>query len=354
MQQIENKIQQGGRISKDDALQLFSMPLSQLAVLAWERKQHHSGNHVFYNRNVHIEPTNVCVNHCLFCAYRAPRGEFHAWEYSHDEIENLAKNALKKNITEIHIVGGVHPEWKIDYYLEILKRIRKLSKRVHIKAFTAEELSQMCKNANIPLHEGIELLQEAGLNSVPGGGAEIFDKSIRQKICPDKIDADTWLEVHKTLHKSGIPSNATMLYGHIETLQHRIDHLDRLRNLQDETGGFNAFIPLKYKSGNNQLSYVGESHVTDDMKTFALSRIFLDNIPHIKAYWPMIGKDNASISLAFGVDDLDGTIDDSTKIYSLAGSVEKHPAMSVEAIKTMARVAGLKAVERNSVYDIID
>ncbi|MGM0650029.1 MAG: CofH family radical SAM protein [Bacteroidota bacterium] len=354
MQQIENKIQKGERISKEDALQLFSLPLSKLAALAWERKQHHSKNHVYYNRNVHIEPTNVCINHCLFCAYRARKGESYAWEYSHDKIENLAKDALKKNITEIHIVGGVHPLWTIDYYLEILKRIRKLSKRVHIKAFTAEEISQMCKNANIPLYEGIERMLEAGLNSVPGGGAEIFDKSLRQKICPDKIDAETWLEVHKTLHKSGVPSNATMLYGHIESPVHRIDHLDKLRNLQNDTGGFNAFIPLKYKSGNNALSYLGETHVTDDMKTFAVSRIFLDNIPHMKAYWPMIGKNNASMSLAFGVDDLDGTIDDSTKIYALAGSEEKHPVMSVEAIKTMARVAGLKAVERNSMYKIIN
>ncbi|MFO7790019.1 MAG: CofH family radical SAM protein [Bacteroidales bacterium] len=354
MQQIENNIQRGDRISIEDALQLFSMPLSKLAMLAWKRKQHQSGNYLFYNRNVHIEPTNVCSNHCLFCAYRARKGETLAWEYSHDEIENIAKDALKKNITEIHVVGGVHPEWKIDYYIEILKRIRKLSKRVHIKAFTAEEISQMCKNAGISLSEGIVRLQKAGLNSVPGGGAEIFDNKIRQKICPDKIDAETWLEIHRNFHISGIPSNATMLYGHIETLTNRIDHLDKLRNLQDDTGGFNAFIPLKYKSGNNQLSYAGETHVTDDMKTYAVSRIFLDNIPHIKAYWPMIGKDNASMSLAFGVDDLDGTIDDSTKIYSLAGSDEKHPVMPVETIKNMARDAGLKAVERNSVYDIIE
>ncbi|MEA3449351.1 MAG: CofH family radical SAM protein [Bacteroidota bacterium] len=354
MDKLKAKILKGERITKSEGLSLFDMPLAEMAMLAGERKQHVSADHVYYNRNVHIEPTNVCINHCLFCAYRARRGESHAWEYSHDEIEKLAKDALKKNITEIHIVGGIHPEWTLDYYIEILNIIRKHSKRVHIKAYTAEEIRQMCKNAGISLSEGIERLQNAGLNSVPGGGAEIFDESVRQKICPDKIDADTWLDVHKTLHKSGVPSNATMLYGHIETPQHRIDHLDRLRNLQDDTGGFNAFIPLKYKSGNNKLSYAGESPVVDDMRTYAISRIFLDNIPHIKAYWPMIGKDVASMSLAFGVDDLDGTIDDSTKIYSLAGSVEKHPAMSVEAIKIMTRVAGLKAVERNSVYDIID
>ncbi len=354
MEKIKDKIVRDERITKAEALQLFDMPLSELAVLATNRKQHHSGDHVYYNRNVHIEPTNVCVNHCLFCAYRACRGEPHAWEYSLDEIEGLVKDALKKNITEIHIVGGIHPEWKIDYYIDILNIIRKYSKRVHIKAYTAEEISQMCKNAGISLSEGIERLQKAGLDSVPGGGAEIFDKDIREKICPDKIDAEGWLEVHKMLHRCGVPSNATMLYGHIEKPEHRIDHLDRLRYLQDETGGFNAFIPLKYKSGNNKLSYAGETNITDDMRTYAVSRVFLDNIPHIKAYWPMIGKDAASMSLAFGVDDLDGTIDDSTKIYTLAGSDEKHPVMSVEEIKTMTRAAGLVAAERNSIYEVIE
>jgi aminodeoxyfutalosine synthase len=354
MDKLKTKILKGDRISTSEGLRLFTMPLAELAMLAGERKQRQSDDRVYYNRNVHLEPTNVCVNHCLFCAYKARRGESHAWEYSHDDIEALVKEALKKNITEIHIVGGIHPEWTLDYYIDILKIIRKHSKRVHIKAYTAEEIRQMCKNAGISLHEGIERLKKAGLNSVPGGGAEIFDEPVRKTICPDKIDAEGWLEIHRMLHTAGIPSNATMLYGHIETPEHRIDHLDRLRTLQDETGGFNAFIPLKYKSGNNKLSYAGETPVAGDMKTYAISRIFLDNIPHIKAYWPMIGKDVASMSLAFGVDDMDGTIDDSTKIYSLAGSEEKHPVMSVEEIKTMARVAGLKAVERNSVYDIID
>lgn len=353
MDALKEKIQNNKRISTEEALDLFSLPLSELSVLAWRRKILQSGKNVFYNRNIHIEPTNICVNHCLFCSYRARRGDSHAWEYSLDEMEELARKSLKKKITEIHIVGGVHPDWDIDYYSEILRRIRKISKKVHIKAYTAEEIWQMSKNSGIGLEEGIKKLKKAGLNSVPGGGAEIFDEEIRKKICPDKIKADNWLNVHKKLHNLKIPSNATMLYGHIEYLEHRVNHLYKLRNLQDETAGFNAFIPLKFKSGNNKLSYAGETSVIDDMKTYAISRIFLDNIPHIKAYWPMIGKDNASMSLAFGVDDLDGTINDSTKIYSLAGSTEKHPEMSVDEIKDMINTVKLHPAERDSLYNII-
>jgi aminodeoxyfutalosine synthase len=313
-----------------------------------------NSDRVFFNRNFHIEPTNICVNHCLFCSYRARKGEPHAWEYTHDEMEEKAKKSLKKGVTEIHIVGGVHPDWDIQYYAEILRRIRKLSKKVHIKAFTAEEIWQMSNNAGLSVDEGLIILKKSGLNSIPGGGAEIFDSSIRKKICPDKIDTKTWLEIHSKVHNIGLPSNCTMLYGHMEQIEHRIAHLEKLRQLQDKTGGFNAFIPLKYKAGNNMMSYLGETSVIDDMKTFAVSRIFLDNIPHIKAYWPMLGKEIASMSLAFGVDDLDGTIDDSTKIYSLAGAKEKNPKLKVEEIKLMARSAGLQARERDSVYNLID
>lgn len=354
MKEIIRKTESGKRLTAEEGLELFNLPLSQLAFLAWQRKYKISSNLVFYNRNIHIEPTNICINHCLFCSYRARKGDSHAWEYSHDEMEAMAAKALKKSITEIHIVGGVHPDRDINYYAEILRRIRKLNKKVHIKAFTAEEIYQMSKNAGLSLSEGIEILQKSGLNSVPGGGAEIFDKEIRRKICPDKIDAARWLQVHEKLHEMNVPSNATMLYGHIEKPEHRIDHLLRLRDLQDKSGGFNAFIPLKFKSGNNKLSYAGETPVTDDMRMYAISRIFLDNIPHIKAYWPMIGKDNASMSLAFGVDDLDGTIDDSTKIYSLAGAEEKHPGMHSDELRDMAMSAGLRAVERDSLYNILD
>jgi aminodeoxyfutalosine synthase len=349
-QKLRDNVMAGKRISPEDALRLFNFPLSELALMADARKRHVSNDAVFYNRNIHIEPTNLCVNHCLFCSYRARKGDAHAWEYSHDEMESLAKQGIRRGITEIHVVGGVHPDWDIDYYAEILRRIRKLSKNVHIKAFTAEEIVQMSKNAGLSVENGLKQLIKAGLNSIPGGGAEIFDSTVRKKICPDKIDAETWLSVHEAVHNTGLSSNCTMLYGHMETLENRISHMSALRDLQDKTGGFNAFIPLKFKAGNNKMSHLGETPVSDDMRTYAVSRIFLDNIPHLKAYWPMIGKDNASVSLGFGVDDLDGTIDDSTKIYSLAGADEQNPGMRIDEIQQIARVAGLRAVERDSVY----
>lgn len=324
--------------------------LADLAGLAGIPRRRTNSNKVCYNRNVHIEPTNICKNHCLFCAYRASKGQAYAWEYSIKEISDKAKAALDRGVTEIHIVGGVHPDWDIYYYAKILQGIRKLSSTVHLKAFTAEEIRQMCDNAGLSIGQGLKLLIDAGLNSVPGGGAEIFAANVRQKICPDKIDANGWLDVHRAIHNAGLKSNATMLYGHIESIADRIDHMNRLRDLQDETGGFNAFIPLKFKSGNNKMSEVQEARVIDDMRTYAVSRMFLHNIPHIKAYWPMNGKDHASLSLAFGVDDLDGTIDDSTRIYSMAGSEEKKPQMHVEDIRHLIEAAGYKAVERDSLY----
>ncbi|MEA1873768.1 MAG: CofH family radical SAM protein [Bacteroidota bacterium] len=350
---LRDNVMLGKRILAEEAVRLFNFPLSELALMADFRKRKVSGDAVYYNRNIHIEPTNLCVNHCLFCSYRAQKGDAHAWEYTHDEMESLAKNGIRRGITEIHVVGGVHPDWDIEYYMEILRRIRKLSKKVHIKAFTAEEIVQMSKNAGLSVEKGLQQLIHAGLNSIPGGGAEIFDTRIRKKICPDKIDAETWLSVHKAVHNAGLSSNCTMLYGQMETLENRISHMLALRDLQDKTGGFNAFIPLKFKAGNNKLSYLGETPVSDDMRNYAVSRIFLDNIPHLKAYWPMIGKDNASVSLGFGVDDFDGTIDDSTKIYSLAGSDEQNPGMQIQEIEQIARIAGFQAVERDSLYRVL-
>jgi len=347
---LKEDIFSGKRISPESAGLLFDFPLSELALMADFRKRQVSGNLIYYNRNIHIEPTNLCVNHCLFCSYRARKGDAHAWEYSHAEMENMAQKAIKKGVTEIHVVGGVHPDWDINYYAEILRRIRKFSKTVHVKAFTAEEIVQMTKNVGISVEHGLKQLIDAGLNSIPGGGAEIFASKIRKKICPDKIDAETWLSVHEAVHNAGLSSNCTMLYGHMESVEDRVFHMLALRDLQDKTSGFNAFIPLKFLAANNSMSYLGETSVIDDMRTYAVSRIFLDNIPHLKAYWPMIGKDNASVSLGFGVDDMDGTIDDTTKIYSLAGSDEQKPNMRVEEIRKIADIAGFQAVERDSLY----
>jgi len=254
-------------------------------------------------------------------------------------------------LSEIHITGAVHPDRDIFYYGELLRKIRKLRPDVHIKAYSAVELDFMIRKSNMTVRQGLLYLKECGLESIPGGGAEIFDNTLRKYICGMKTTTTAWLKIHETAHELGIPSNATMLYGHVETLAHRIDHLERLRQLQDLTGGFNAFIPLKFRKLNNEMSAIGESSVIDDMRMYALSRIYLDNFPHIKAYWPAIGKKMAQVALSFGVDDLDGTINDSTKIYSLAGAEEKAPSMTVEEMNQMIREAGRVPVERDSGYN---
>jgi aminodeoxyfutalosine synthase len=252
----------------------------------------------------------------------------------------------------VHIVGGVHPNRDVNFYVDLLQNIKKAAPNLHIKAFTAVEIDQMCQMGNISIEEGLLKLKAAGLESMPGGGAEIFDEEIRAEICPDKTGSEEWLRIHAHAHKVGIPTNATMLYGLLENYEHRVDHLNRLRTLQDETRGFNAFIPLKFRRENNEYSRIKESTIIEDLKDYAVSRIFLDNIPHLKAYWPMIGKQAAQLSLGFGVDDLDGTIDDSTKIYSMAGGEEKPTASREELIK-MIKEVNLVPAERDTIYNIL-
>jgi len=262
-------------------------------------------------------------------------------------------NRLGDEITEVHIVGAVHPARDIHYYAGLIQAIRKDKPSIHIKAFTAIELEYMINKAGLSNMEGLSLLKEAGLNSIPGGGAEIFNDSIRDVICGKKSTSDAWLDIHATAHMLGIPSNCTILYGHIEQYEHRVDHMSRLRELQDRTNGFNAFIPLKFRSQNNELSWIGEVSLLEDLRNFAVSRIFLDNIPHIKAYWPMIGKQMAALSLSFGVDDLDGTINDSTKIYSMAGAQDTNPSLTSGELQELIFAARRTPVERDSVYNII-
>ena len=336
------------RLSADDALALYqSHDLGLLGALACFVKQQKSGNEVFYNRNFHIEPTNICIHHCRFCAYSCRTGDHNSWKATIDDVANIAKRYEKSGVTEVHIVGGVHPDCDAYYYAAMLQAVGKVLPEVHIKAFSAVELDYMFAKANVTDDEGFEILKRAGLQSIPGGGAEIFDETIRQKICPEKTGSQRWLDIHRAAHRRGILSNATMLYGHVESYPHRIDHLMRLRALQDETGGFNAFIPLKFRMANNPMSHVGEVTAVEDMKNYAVSRIFLDNIPHIKAYWPMIGKDMAQMALAFGADDIDGTIDDTTKIYSMA---DPKPVMTTAEMTGMIRTAGYQPVERDSLY----
>lgn len=351
-QDIAARVEAGGRLSADDALTLWrDAPLWRLGSLATARKRAVSGDKVYYNRNFHIEPTNLCVFNCKFCSYRRPKGSPEAWDMTMEQIEDKARGYVGRGVTEVHIVGGVHPEHDIYYYCDMIRRVKAILPEAAVKAFTAIELSYMIRKAGLSVGEGLRLLIDAGMDAIPGGGAEIFDEEIRARICPDKGSTAEWFEVHRAAHEAGIKSNATMLYGHVENVAHRIDHLLRLRALQDETGGFNAFIPLKYRNFGNSMSQIGEVAVTDDLRTLAMSRLVLDNVPHIKAYWVMYGKQTTEMALAFGADDIDGTIDDSTKIYSMAGADDTRPRMSVDEMREMVSRAGSRAVERDTLYN---
>ena len=259
----------------------------------------------------------------------------------------------EKPITEVHIVGGVHPHMDLYFFCDVLKKIKEHRSELHIKGFTAVELDYMFNKAKVSVKEGLQLLKEAGLNSLPGGGAEIFDEEIRNEICADKCTSEQWLQIHETAHDIGLHTNATMLYGHVEKYEHRIDHMERLRKLQDKTGGFNTFIPLKFRNENNEMSHIPEVSVPEDLRNYAVSRIYMDNFRHVKAYWPMIGRTVASLSQAFGVDDLDGTIDDSTKIYSMAGSEEQTPVLTTSQIISLIRQSGRTPVERDTLYNVV-
>ena len=351
LREIYGKVSDAIRISPEEGLLLFDKcDLPLLGVMASIVRRRKNGNFAYYNRNFHIEPTNKCIYNCLFCSYHKPAHDPESWEYSHNEMLDMVRKFDDTPVTEVHIVGGVHPSHDLNYYCSLISKIKQHRPSIHIKAFSAIELDYMIRKSGLSIQEGLQKLKDAGLGSIPGGGAEIFDSEVRMKICSEKSSAETWLEIHETAHRLGISSNATMLYGHIETYRHRIDHMERLRKLQDKTSGFNAFIPLKFKKANNHLSYLGEVSVIEDLRNYAVSRIYLDNIPHIKAYWPMTGREIARISLSFGADDMDGTIDDTTRIYSMAGADDKNPSMSSDEICRLISEAGLIPVERDSLY----
>ncbi len=347
-------VRAGARLTSEQALTLWhEAPLWRIAELAVERKEKISGDKVYYNRNFHLEPTNLCVFNCKFCSFRRTKSSPEAWDLSMEQIEQVVRSYEGKGVTEVHIVGGVHPEHGLEYYCDMIRRVKQILPDVAVKAFTAIELSYMIRQAGLSVKQGLQRLIDAGMEAIPGGGAEIFDEKVRAEICPDKGSTAEWFEVHRAAHELGIKSNATMLYGHIETIEHRIDHLMRLRALQDQTGGLNAFIPLKYRNFGNSMSEIGETSLTDDLRTLAMSRLILDNVPHIKAYWVMYGKQTTELALKFGADDVDGTIDDSTKIYSMAGADDQKPRMSVEEIRQMAARVGYRAVERDTLYNEI-
>jgi aminodeoxyfutalosine synthase len=350
--EVAQKIADGVRISKEDGILLFEKAeLPFLGMLADLTRTRKNGDKVYFIRNFHIEPTNICVNKCRFCSY-SHHFSPEKWELTQEEmLEEVRKQ--ETSVREVHITGAVHPDRDIFYYGELIRKIRKLRPDLHIKAYSAVELDYMIMKAKITVEQGLIFLKECGLNSIPGGGAEIFDETIRKNICGMKSTSKSWLKIHETAHRIGLPSNATMLYGHMESYTHRIEHLDRLRQLQDKTGGFNAFIPLKFRNTNNEMSGISEVSVTEDMRMFAMARIYLDNFPHLKAYWPAIGKKMAQVALSFGVDDLDGTINDSTRIYSLAGAEEQSPVMTVSEMRELIRQAKREPVERDSLYNTV-
>ena len=352
---IRDKIYAGERITDEEGIYLFekaSLPfLGSLANFIREKLH---GDTTYFNRNFHIEPTNVCVFSCNFCSYSQLYAHREAgWELSAEQMLDIVKKYDGQPVTEVHIVGGVHPKLNLYFFADLMRQIKKHRPDLHIKGYTAVELDYMFRKAKMTNEEGLKFLKEAGLQSLPGGGAEIFHPEIREKICADKVNADGWLAIHEAAHKMGMHSNATMLYGHIEKYYHRIDHMSRLRNLQDKTSGFNTFIPLKFRNKDNDMSYIAESTIIEDMKMYAVARIYLDNFPHLKAYWPMLGRQHAQLSLAFGVNDIDGTIDDTTKIYSMAGSEEQNPSMTTEQLVTLIKQVHRKPVERDTLYNVI-
>jgi aminodeoxyfutalosine synthase len=352
---IAQKVIDKSRITPEEALVLYEKgDIAYLGALANHIREERFGDQTFFNRNFHIEPTNVCVFSCAFCAYsKLYKHREEGWELSIEQMMHIVKKYDGIPVTEVHIVGGVHPKLDLSFFCDLLRQIHAYRPDLHLKGFTAVELDYMFRKSKLTRQEGLQQLKDAGLQSLPGGGAEIFAPAIRKQICEDKIDGAGWLDIHKTAHQLGMHSNATMLYGHIEHYTDRIDHMNQLRLLQDETKGFNCFIPLKFRNQDNDMSHIPETTLIEDIKAYAIARIFLDNFAHVKAYWPMLGRNHAQLMLNFGVDDLDGTIDDSTKIYSMAGSEEQNPAMSTEQLCSLITDAKRIPVERDSIYNIL-
>ncbi|MBA3665319.1 MAG: aminofutalosine synthase MqnE [Bacteroidetes bacterium] len=352
---IATKVYAGQRITFEEGLTLYKeADLAFVGTLANFIREKKNGNYVYFNHNFHVEPTNICVYTCSFCSYsRLIKQREQGWELSVDQIMDVIKKYDGQAVTEVHITGGVVPKQDLNFYTELFTRIKKHRPELHIKALTPVEFHYIFKKAKLSYAEGLKIMREAGLDSLPGGGAEIFDKDLRDKIAGGKCSSEEWLSIHEIWHGMGAQSNATMLYGHIETFEHRVDHMDRLRNLQDKTKGFNAFIPLKFRNKENEMAHVPEVSVIEDLRNYAIARIYLDNFQHIKAYWAMIGRNTAQLSLNFGTDDLDGTIDDTTKIYSMAGSEEQNPKLSTSQLVDLIKAVGRIPVERDTLYHIV-
>jgi aminodeoxyfutalosine synthase len=355
LRELAAKVRRQQRLSAEEAALCFETPhVLHLGRLADAVRRHRHGNVTFYNVNRHINPTNVCVYtyNCKFCSFAALPGEEHAWEMSLDEVYRRAAEQGGETISELHIVGGLHPDLPMSWYEEMLRGLKERFPSVHLKAFTAIEIGWFAQREKLAIAEVLERLRDAGLGSLPGGGAEIFAADVREVICDGKLDAEEWIEVHRTAHRMGIKSNCTMLYGHVEKTHHKVDHLLRLRALQDETGGFNAFIPLAYHPENNYLGLTHHTTGLDDLRHLATARLVLDNIPHIKAYWVMITPKLAQVALSFGADDLDGTVVEET-IYHMAGANTEQQLSRGELVR-IVREAGFDPVERDTLYNPIE
>ncbi len=351
LETIRSKVSSGARLSEEDALALFRsrdlLAVGEMADLANRRK---NGDRVFFIVNRHINPTNICVNRCRFCAFSKTKGEPLAYTMTLDDILRRAEEASEQKATELHIVGGLHPDLPFDFYLVMLRTLRERFPSMHIQAFTAVEIDYFSRISGLPLAEVIRLLKEAGLGSLPGGGAEIFAHEVRNRICPEKISGERWLEVMEEVHGAGLRSNATMLYGHEETLESRVDHMRRLRELQDRTGGFQSFIPLAFHPKNTQIDR-GYTTGVADLLSLAVGRLYLDNFAHVKSFWIMVGPKLAQISLHFGVNDIDGTVVEE-KITHAAGA-QAGQEMTVAELVGMIRQAGRVPVERDTLYNVV-
>ena len=347
---IRDKVLAGERLSLDDGIYLYrpEVHLNDLGELANTVRERINGNAAYYNINTHLNPTNVCVYRCTFCAFRSDLRDPKGYLMSDEQIVERGREAVEAGCTEMHIVGGLHHQMKFEWYVNVIRLLHEAFPRLHLKAWTAVEINWFQHLTKRPVHDILGELVEAGLGSMPGGGAEIFHPEVRDRICEHKADAQNWLDIHRTAHKLGLRTNCTMLYGHIEEPYHRIDHLIRLRELQDETGGFQTFIPLAFHPDNTGLSHIRKPSALMDLRTMAISRLTLDNIPHIKAYWIMLGIGTAQTALAYGADDLDGTVRHEL-IYHDAGA-ETPEILSVDEIRRLITEAGREPVERDTLY----
>jgi len=351
---IADRLQSSQRLTLDDGVRLFQCPdLHAVGWLANQERERRHGDVTYYNYNLRLEATNVCAASCLFCSFARLRpGDAGAYTMSVEQVLDKVRERVSQPLTEIHIVNGLHPDLPFEYYLDLLRGIKRLRPAIHLKCFTAVEIAFFADTYGMTDGQVLDSLMRAGLDSLPGGGAEIFAERVRRKICHDKADADRYLSVHRTAHALGLRSNVTMLYGHIETTEERVDHMLRTRALQDETGGLQAFIPLAFHPDNNQMRKLPAPPASDTLRVHAVARLMLDNVPHIKAFWIASGVDVAQLAQWYGADDLDGTVQEE-RIYHMAGS-RTPEALSTADIRRLIRAAGREPVERDTLYNRVE